>query len=570
MSTLNPLQQGQVPDSDDTLDLREYLRPIWNRKWLILLVVLLGAGGAYALGKHNAAKRVKVSYYSQSQVNIEVYDPTSLVGNSQINPNYGTSQPDSEQMQTLASLFTDESSLRAIYANLHMSQGTAGTLSASPDTSGQAQLYGSSVLDVSATSPTPKLAERLVNTAVSTFLATRAAAFKAEAQSLVAQTSRQISSLRQTSGNEDTIAQLQLQRFDLDEQVASPNPEATQLLPASRATAVGGSHGRSPKADAVIGAVVGLLLGIAIAFITSLFDRRLRRVSAVESSYGHDVLAVLPHVGDAAPAKDGRVEISGPLLEALRALRINLRLSTDKGGPRTLLVTSAVPGEGKSTVARNLALVYADAGERVLLIDADLRRPSVPRMFGLAEDRAGLSNVLSGTISPGNAVVRVISGSGPKPSSNGSPAENGSFSQPIDAPGEGSLDILTHGEVTDNPVVLFSSPAIGHLLRSALEPYDIVIIDSAPLLAVTDTVPLMSEVDGVLLVARLGVTTRDAASRLTEVISRVPGAHVVGVVANDMRDGFLDAGYGGVYSGYKGYGYRSSSHAGKKLVGKAG
>jgi Mrp family chromosome partitioning ATPase len=348
------------------------------------------------------------------------------------------------------------------------------------------------------------------------------------------------------------------------------------LLPASSATAVGGSHGRSPKADAIIGAVVGLLVGIAIAFVLSLFDRRLRRVAAVESAYGRDVLAVLPHVGDAAPSKDGRVEIAAPLLEALRALRINLRMSTAHGGPRTLLVTSAVPGEGKSTVARNLALVYADAGERVLLIDADLRRPSVPRMFGIAEDRVGLNNVLSGDVSPGNAVVNVISGSGSRRTGNGPVAErdavsaDGSFLQPIDALGAGSLDVLTHGEVTDNPVVLFSSPAIGQLLRSARDPYDIVIIDSAPLLAVTDTVPLMGEVEGVLLVARLGVTTRDVASRVNEVVSRVPGANIVGVIANDLRDGFLDAGYGGVYSGYKGYGYRSSSDAGKKLVGKAG
>ena len=108
-----------------------------------------------------------------------------------------------------------------------------------------------------------------------------------------------------------------------------------------------------------------------------MFDRRLRRVSAVESSYRRAVLAVLPHVSKSSRMVDGHAVVPPEFVETLRSLRVNLRLLRDGTPPRTIVVTSAMPGEGKSTVAAHLALTCVESGERVLLVDADLRRPTI-------------------------------------------------------------------------------------------------------------------------------------------------------------------------------------------------
>jgi Mrp family chromosome partitioning ATPase/capsular polysaccharide biosynthesis protein len=557
-------QPTVTPGREEPVDAREYLRPIWRRKWLIAAIVVIAAGGAYGIAKlqHTPATPIQVthSYSTSSQIYIETIDPTSLVGAA----NSNTNAPQVQSMQDLALLFTLQSTVSAVYKQLHMPVGSAGSVSASI---WGGPTSGSNILVVTATSRSPQLAARLNNTYVNVWLGLRSARYQAAAQAQATQIRQELRSVANTPANATTRSQLQIQALGLEQEARNPQAGAYQIAPAAPGSAVssGGSAGAtppSPTRNAAIGAGVGLLIGLALAFGLNFFDRRMLRVNAIQAGYGREVLSVLPHVADAAPVADEQPILPLPLVEALRALRISLRLSGGKRAPRTILVTSAMPGEGKSTLARNLALVCADGGERVLLIDADLRRPSVPRLFGIEPVR-GLTHVLAGSLSPGNAVVHVIKPTVP-PSPNGA-ATNGhgtvtsSFDAPIAGAGTGSLDVLAHGDLHSNPVTLFGSHAMETLLTSAREQYDVVIIDSAPILAVSDTVPLLSQVDGVLIVARLGVTTRDAAARLNETVSRVPDTTILGVVANDMRDTFLDTSYGGMYSSrYGGYGYRGA------------
>src|ERR1019366_4728345 len=151
-----------------------------------------------------------------------------------------------------------------------------------------------------------------------------------------------------------------------------------------------------------------------------LLDRRLSRVGTVEAIFGRPILAVLPHVSDAMPLSEGQRPIVPPqFLEELRSLTVMLRLAGNPDPPRTIMVTSALPHEGKSTVTRDLALVYAEAGQRVLVIDGDLRRPSMDRLLGIEADR-GLVQVLRGEASMSEVAVTAIRASdAPEVSSNG-------------------------------------------------------------------------------------------------------------------------------------------------------
>jgi Mrp family chromosome partitioning ATPase/capsular polysaccharide biosynthesis protein len=533
---------------------------------MILVVVIVAAGGTFALAslRHKSGK--PSSYVSSTQVILQVAEAQSMVGSS---VSAGASNPpDSQQVSDQSHLVTDQANIAAVYKELGMPIGSAGTVTAAPLNSGSAYFDGTSIIVITAKSSTPQLAARLANAFATVYLASRASLYRSAATQTADATQTELSALPSGASNAATRSQLELEVVNLRAEARDPNAEASQVAAATLGVAQV-TTSRSPKVYAAIGGVVGLLLAIAVAFGLSLFDRRLTRVSAIESGYGFEVLGVLPRVARAAPSRNGTPSIPRELIESLRALRITLRVSAGKNRPRTLLVTSAMPGEGKSTLARNLALVYADAGERVLLIDADMRRPSVPSMFGLDPGR-GLSHVLDGVATPGDTVIHVLAPESPA-STNGSQAAPHAFSAPVvGRQNDGALDVLTHGEILDDPVTALSSPAMETLLSSARDHYDIVIVDSAPILAVTDTVPLLPIVDAVLLVARLGVTTKDAAERLSDTLRRVPDVNVVGVVANDLRDTFLDSGYGGMYSGrYGGYGYRSDEH-GHEIAAKAG
>ena len=572
-------QPGLRREPDDSFDLYEYLSPIWRRKWLIALLVIVAAGGAYGIARSHRTHAAP-QYVASTRVYFDVADPVDLVGNQ------GTPAPPSgPDMEDIATLFTGQAITQQAYKLLGLQVGRAGSVQVAPLASGAAVVLGTSIIVVTATSPTPVLAARLANAYVQAFLGARRADEAAAAKGQANTVQAELNSLPSTPANAAERQQFQVTLALLRTQERDPSAGAEQInvaTPPSSPTAPPAP--RSPAFDAAVAAFVALLLGIGIALATSMLDRRLVRVSAVEASYGRPVLSVLPHVPLAAPFDDGRAVLPEGHVETLRALRVSLRLSAGKGAPQSVLVTSAVPGEGKSTLARNLALVHADAGDSVLLIDADLRRPSVPALLGIQSD-VGLTHVLIGDSTLEEAVVHVAGRDAPAPSAGSARANGAAGSRSrraatvkaaADVLGHGAnrtargrLDVLCHGDVLENPVPLLASDAMGDLLAAAGERYDIVIIDSAPLLAVTDTVPLIQIADAVLLVARVGVTTRDAAERATEAADRVPDANVLGVVANDVRDRYLDSGYGDMYSGR--YGYSSpGGRADRSTAARAG
>ena len=298
--------------------------------------------------------------------------------------------------------------------------------------------------------------------------------------------------------------------------------------------------------------LLGLSLGIGAAFLQEHLDNSfktageierflqlpaLASVPAIESSTngnGHGLYARARHLANDKHRSTSivpswnRIEGNGqntPLAEAFHELRTSVLLSTAKHPPRTLLVTSAKGGEGKTTVAANLAVSLAQLGEKVLLIDADLRRPSLHKFFGVA-NTSGLVNFLTG-----------------------SPDWRSLLSQaaPI------GLFVLPSGPVPPNPADLLSSEYMPVLIREATKEYKFVVLDSPPLLNLADSRVLATLVDGVILVVGGGITPRELVHRAYA--SAVDaGSHVLGATINfaDAKSDYYSYGYHQENNGHKG------------------
>jgi capsular exopolysaccharide synthesis family protein len=283
--------------------------------------------------------------------------------------------------------------------------------------------------------------------------------------------------------------------------------------------------------------VFGLVGGIIIAFIMESLDTRLRSVAEIESVTELPSLAVIPRArrnsAEQAAAlttvqKNLNVlaQSKSQFAEAFRSLRTSLLLSTVGRAPKFILLTSATPSEGKTTLATNLACILAQGDARVLLIDADLRRPTVHHRFGMS-GKTGLTTVLTGATPLEKATQNVV-----------------------EAP---NLDILPAGPMPPFPTEMLSSETMDLLLKQCGEIYTYVVIDTPPILSVTDGVILAQHADAVALVIRHGKSSKHVVRRARDLLIR-SGAPITGIVLNAV-DLSSPEYYG--YYGYTGYSYAS-------------
>ncbi len=256
-----------------------------------------------------------------------------------------------------------------------------------------------------------------------------------------------------------------------------------------------------------LGVLGGLVLGVGFAVLRETSDTRVRGADDVAST-GLTLLGQIPVDLDATSTSlVVREDPRGVHAESFRQVRTNLQFVTAASSATSVTVTSSVEGEGKTTVAANLAMTLVDAGLRVALVDADLRRPRVAGHLGL-EGAAGLTTVLIGRATLADVV------------------------QPY---GErGGLAVLTSGDVPPNPSELLASEGMRKVLREMEDDYDIVLIDSAPLLPVTDSAVLAASTGGTLLVVGSGVTKRQHVARSIDTLKAVD-ARIVGVVLNRVE-----------------------------------
>lgn len=282
----------------------------------------------------------------------------------------------------------------------------------------------------------------------------------------------------------------------------------------------------SMNGNLIKAAMVGLMLGVLLALAFEYLDDTFKRPDDIEKQLGLPVLGAIPMLRAPMTPLRALEDVRSAFSESYRSLRTALQFSTDRGVPRSLLITSAMPIEGKSTTALVLAMYYAQLGKRVLIIDGDLRNPTLHRSLNV-DNSQGLSNYLSGSVRPTEMI------------------------RPTEIPG---LMYMPTGPLPPNPAELLMGPKMVSLLTVAAEKFDLLIIDGPPVMGLADAPILSNMAQGTLLVVRANQNrisvVRNALKRL-----RSARAHVVGALLTHFQPEHAGQGYGYGYGGYTYYSY---------------
>ena len=310
----------------------------------------------------------------------------------------------------------------------------------------------------------------------------------------------------------------------------------------------GGPYKPNMSRNLAMALAMGLAIGVGLALVLEFFDSTIRRTEDLEAITGRSVLGLVPLVKQKSMRQDNR-QFTTPeravghysarfpkssVSEAFRSLRTSLMFSTPEGMPKTILVTSPGPGDGKTTTAINLATVMAQNGSRVLLVDADLRKPRLHRDFGKPQS-PGLTNRIAGRQS------------------------NGDESSAIVATDVHGLFMMPSGNQAPNPAELLSSERMTKIIAMNSRAFDHVIIDSAPILGLADAMILSRLVDGVIVVTSAGATGKDNIKASMRRLAQVR-APILGVVLNAVDLDSPDYAY---YSSYY-YNYDSDDKDGEE------
>jgi succinoglycan biosynthesis transport protein ExoP len=515
-------------DAEQTnLSLERFLGIVRRRAPWILLCFVLVAAAAYGFSKHQTKKYTATAslVFNNNQEAQQVAGLQTVGGSS--------SQPAQQNTNLKLVQLGD---MAAKTADLLGRGLTKGAITADLSVSAQGE---SNIVDVAATTTSPALAAGIANTYTEQFVAEQQNSNHAYYASALKLVNKQLAALtpKERAGTAGLALQDRAQSLGVLAELRNGNVQIAQ------AAAVPTSPS-SPKVskNTLLGAVLGLLLGLAVAFLLERLDRRIREPKDLETIYGLPLLGVVPEStalsGSARAANGSKRALPAGEAEAFQLIRAHLRYFNVDRQMHTLLVASAAPGDGKTTVARHLAAAAARMGSRVLLLEADLRRPTLAQQLEI-QPGLGLSDVLIGAASLREATRSIdlgyssVGGSEPR-----------------------TLDVLVAGAVLPpNPGELIESHAMETLLEQVKRTYDLVVIDTPPLTVVSDAFPLLSRVDGVLIVGRVGRNRRDIAERLHETLMGA-GAPLLGVVAN----GFKAARFGSYGYSYS-YDYAASSVA---------
>lgn len=341
--------------------------------------------------------------------------------------------------------------------------------------------------------------------------------------------------------------------------------EVTVIRPA---TEPGAPVGKEAVNTVFVGALLGLVLGLVLAFVQETLDTSIGTIEDVESYLKVPVLGIVPHIdsretlqaittrrpalADTDPEAlrthallVTHFDPKSPVAEAYRTLRTNLQFARMEHAGKALVMTSPTLQEGKTTTIVNLAVTMAQNGQRTLLVGANMRRPSIHRFFGI-EREPGLSDILVGAV-PWHDCIRTVAD-----------ILMGRFDMDdvMATPGLDNLHIIESGPVPANPSELLSTPAMAAFLREVREEYDVVLIDTPPVLPVTDATIVAAQADGVILVYQAGKVGRLVLKRAK---AHLEGGHakVWGVVLNDVQAEIAGYAYTQYYTHY--YGEESAS-----------
>jgi capsular exopolysaccharide synthesis family protein len=493
-----------APASDQTLGLEQVLGILRRRAPLILLCFVLVAGSAFAFSKQQTKRYTATAslIFDNNQLNQQV------AGLAAVNNNTQQSQ-ESTNVKLVELGDTAERTAALVGGGL-----TAGQVKDDLKVSAQGE---SNIVEVAATATSPLVAANIANTYAREFVDGQQSANHKYFSSALALVNKQLAALspQQRIGPEGLALQDRAQSLAILAEIQSGNAQIAQVATVPTAPS-------SPKVarNTVLGGILGLLLGLALAFLLERLDRRVKDPDDLERIFKLPLLGMIPESPAYARHSSGQAGRDGePLpardIEVFRMLRARLRYFNVDRDLRLMLVTSASSGDGKTTVVQNLAEAAASMGGRVLIIEGDLRRPTIADRLSLHR-APGLAEVLIGA-STAEDTIQITRPAGGGPSAT-----------------SGALSVLTAGAPPPNPAELIESHAMENVLEWAAENYDLVVIDTPPLSVVPDAIPLLRKVHGVVIVSRLGKSTRDGAARMRDELASL-GAPMLGVVANGFK-----------------------------------
>jgi tyrosine-protein kinase len=471
--------------SAQTVSPFELLAVVWRHKMIVGLVLILSIGASVALSSR-AAKQ----YSASSQLLFRDAGFAQALFGSNL---FEAGQDPKRDLQTNVNVVSSRAVALEVQKELKTSDSVdslLGSIQVEPSTD-------SNVVGIKATRSTPESAAAVANAFADSYIAYRRDTDRQavkNAENLVQQSIQATTDPTEKArlnGSLRQLKQLEALQTGNAEVIARALPNDSPVSP-------------RPKRNAILAALLGLLLGAALALLIDFVDRRVKSVEDFERAYaGYPVIATVPrYTPTASKSLD---DMTGPVGEAYRMLREGLRFLDPDGLARCFLMASAVESEGKSTVAVHLAKSLAAVGQRVILLEADMRRPTAAAQLGVHPSAPGLSNLL---VADGY-LERYL----------------------VDVFGDDLLRVLPAGTLPPNPADLLRSGRLPDVLASARESADVVIVDPPPLIPVSDTrvVLQLNEIDGVLVVGRVGATRRDRA-RETQRILAQSGRRVYGLV----------------------------------------
>jgi len=510
---------------NETTNTASIFAPLWKRKWLILLVGIVVAGATY-------------EYYKGQKAQYTAKTGLYLGGSSELGTagaGAKTGPASGRELTNLVELIN--SSIVGLPARKRLR--AEGDIAAARAKAKAVASATASFITITTESPAPKAAVNLANSYAQVFVARQRTIYFKGLRNQIANLREQLRRIEapptKGKGSKSSGATSEIQAATLASKISELETGLTSYTGVQQVSPAKANPlpiGSSPKKNAIFGFVLGMLLAAIAAYALSQVDRRLSSLSEIEGIFGTQILTALPKVRSPVVRPGGERAPAKPLLEPLRRLHTTLHVAESigrEGGPRTIVFVSADSGDGRSSLVTNLARVQRDAGARVVVVEADLRRPALGRMLAV-EGSGGLAEVLLGTMRLEDVMQSVAA---PNPSS--SPNSQGSgaaVTTVVTSRGTGSLSALLSGDSVDNPPALLARPAMGELLRSLADDYDHVLIDTPPPLEVSDVMPLLPIVDGIIMVARVGHTRDQSARLLAQLLGRTASAPVLGLVAN--------------------------------------
>jgi capsular exopolysaccharide synthesis family protein len=545
------------------MELRQYVMIVWKRWWLIALTTVLAGVAAFTVSRletptYRATTTIEISSGADP-----AQDPYNAIR-------------DAEAIATTYVL--QITSPRVIEAVLERLELAMEADKVQRDILAATQVRQSSLVEISAVHANPALAQALANTTAEVFIEQQTAQQQARYAGPLAELDAQVTVLEEkikasrtalaNLGDQENLSPAgRVEAARLETELTNDQTRLSVLLNSTEQfrlemTKSGDyisvfSPAQLPEApfkpqtlrNTALALVVGGMIGVGTAFLLDYLDDTIHTPADAQAALGVNVLGTMPDVNESETIGD--LAASHPLLpaaEAFRSLRTSLQYASLDTPLRTLLFTSSAQGEGKSFMASNLATAFALTGKRVLLLDTDMRRPWVHRLWDAART-PGLTEALKAFADAGadggDALAAVMD-----------------LVRPMDVEG---LSLLTAGDKVSTPAELLNSQTFRSMLAALGKPFDMIVIDSPPILTVTDAAVIANHVDGVVLVTVSGETRLPMAARAIERITSVNG-NLMGLVINRLSE--RSGGYYYRYYTYEqDYAYHGSSKDGQAPTG---